>query len=534
MERNDSQQTREAFQRCYDFMQANYGDPVFGQDFYEYIFPDNEKQSEQSKEFSKPNALYLYQPNPESKKMKRRIMFKDTWENDYIEYVADNIFTLCGGLSYIGRVNKLALAQNMNALVFDIDGVGLAQLRTIIARTEIGAEQIRSIPLPTYIVLSGAGVHLYYVFDNPVPLYPNIKLQMKNLKYALTFRIWDYGGTTTVKKIQYQSINQGFRMVGSINDKYGTNVTAFKVGDRVSLDYLNQYVKPESRVDIAKPFRPTQLSREEAAEKFPEWYQKVVVNGDHRPQKWDIAGKVHGDDPYALYHWWLRQIDKVVGGHRYFFMMNLAIYACKCDVPEDMLNEDLDRVFEVLRKIPHTNDYGDPDELDKQDIIVAKEAYSKEYYGFKLEDHIKTSGIEVERNRRNGRKQAEHVKRITALRDLDYPDGSWRNKGGRPVGSGTAMEKVLKWRAAHPDGKKIDCHRETGLSRVTIDKWWDTDIEKEMQQHMLSSDYFETYLSSAPTDPEVEKRTQRLTAYYEGFLKYYGKKIPDEEEKNET
>ena len=92
-------------------------------------------------------------------------MFKDTWENDYIEYVADNTFTLCGGLAYMGRVNKLALAQNMNALVFDIDGVGLAQLRTIIARTEIGAEQIRSIPLPTYIVLSGAGVHLYYVFD---------------------------------------------------------------------------------------------------------------------------------------------------------------------------------------------------------------------------------------------------------------------------------------------------------------------------------------------------------------------------------
>ena len=27
-----------------------------------------------------------------------------------------------------------------------------------------------------------------------------------------------------------------------------------------------------------------------------------------RKKKWDIAGKVHGDDPYALYHWWLRQI----------------------------------------------------------------------------------------------------------------------------------------------------------------------------------------------------------------------------------
>ena len=45
-------------------------------------------------------------------------------------------------------------------------------------------------------------------------------------------------------------------------------------------------------------------------------------------------------------------------------------------------------------------------------------------------------------------------------------------KEGRPKGSGTAKKKVLQWRMKHPDGLKIDCERETGLSRHTILKWW--------------------------------------------------------------
>ena len=50
-----------------------------------------------------------------------------------------------------------------------------------------------------------------------------------SLKYDLTFRIWEYKGTSQLKAIQYQSINQGFRMVGSINAKYGTELVYSKL-----------------------------------------------------------------------------------------------------------------------------------------------------------------------------------------------------------------------------------------------------------------------------------------------------------------
>ena len=104
----------------------------------------------------------------------------------------------------------------MNALIFDLDGVGIGELRNLFLRFDGDPKRVRRLP--------------------------------KSLKYDLTFRIWEYKGTSQLKAIQYQSINQGFRMVGSINAKYGTELVAFRTGERVTLDYLNAYaIKPENR-----------------------------------------------------------------------------------------------------------------------------------------------------------------------------------------------------------------------------------------------------------------------------------------------
>ena len=69
-------------------------------------------------------------------------------------------------------------------------------------------------------------------------------------------------------------------MVGSINDKHGTELVAFRTGERVTLDYLNSYAKPENRVDVNKPFSPSKMTRAEAREAYPEWYERVVVRGE--------------------------------------------------------------------------------------------------------------------------------------------------------------------------------------------------------------------------------------------------------------
>ena len=352
---------------CYEYLSAQFPE-VGGCEFYEELFPDNEKSGEIYTDFSHPNAIYLYR-DEERGRERRRIMLKDTWEQDYMEYVEQNPLTLCSGLVYRRRANKLQNAQRMNALIFDLDGVGLMELRNLFLRFGGDPEKLRRLPMPTFIVLSGTGLHIYYVFQEPVDLYPNIKVQLKSLKYDLTFRMWEYKATSKQKAIQYQSINQCFRMVGSINDKHGTELVAFRTGERVTLDYLNAYAKPENRVDVNKPFRPTKMTRAQAKEKYPEWYERVVVQGNKRRKQWDIAGKVHGSDPYALYHWWLRQIGGIEGGHRYFFLMCLAIYAYKCGVPKKQLRQDMKKAFAELQKVEHVNP------LTEDDIRSALEAY---------------------------------------------------------------------------------------------------------------------------------------------------------------
>ena len=77
----------------------------------------------------------------------------------------------------------------------------------------------------------------------------------------------------------------------------------------------------------------------------------------------------------------------------------------------------------------------------------------------------------LDEDKRNWRKQEQHLRlargQLAILRDMG------EIKQGRPVGSGTAQNQVSEWRQQHPEGRKADCHRDTGLDPKTIRKWWD-------------------------------------------------------------
>lgn len=461
-----------------DLLKSEYVE-YSGFDFYNYIFPENESAGELHTDYSMPNAIYLYHDVRDEgtrRRMRRRVMLKDCWENDYKEYVENNPMTLCSGLAYRGRANKLDKAQRMHALAFDLDGVGAGELKNLFLRFGKPAKRIRTLPMPTFLVVSGTGLHVYYVFEKPVDLYPNIKLQMKSLKHDITFRMWDYKGTSKLKQIQYQSINQGFRMVGSINNKYGVPVRAFKIGDKVTVDMLNPYVNKISQVDLTKPFAPSKISRKQAAELYPDWYQRRVIERSKLPKKWDISGKrakkMGEEHRYDLYNWWLKKSGEILGGHRYFYMMCLAIYACKCDVPKRKLRADLEDVYKELQTVEHEN------ALEPADVKAALEAYDRNLYNFKIEDVEKLTNVRIERNKRNGRKRAVHIKYMNNQRAFKVEMGECTN-GGRPE----KAEIVADWCRKNPHGTKADCIRETGLSKKTVYKWWFYDVIQEAMQY---------------------------------------------------
>ena len=89
------------------------------------------------------------------------------------------------------------------------------------------------------------------------------------------------------------------------------------------------------------------------------------------------------------------------------------------------------------------------------------------YVTFPRDDIAKISGLTMPVNKRNWRKQAQHLKIARATRDIIHDN--WREGNGRP----SAQDRVYEWRRQHPEGRKADCHRDTGLDPKTIRKWWD-------------------------------------------------------------
>ena len=362
-------------------------------------------------------------------------------------------FSLVNGLTYFGRKNTIQNASKMYAMIFDLDGTTETTLNNFLS----GAYAAEAYPVPNYIALSGHNVHLYYRFEEPISLYPNIKLQLKELKYSLTGKMWNRY-TSTEKKVQFQGINQGFRAIGGKTKIEGVRVRAFVLNKHpFSLKELCQFVPEEKRIDEEKLWRESKFTLEQAKKKFPEWYERRVLQGV--PSGRWICKR-------DLYEWWLRQIKESASyGHRYFAVMCLAIYGVKSNIPQDEVEAD------AMTLVPFLNNINPAMPFTAEDCKSALECFDERYVRFPISDIEKITGIAIPKNKRNGRKMAVHVQFMNLNRQFKVLNGECTN-GGRPKGSGTAQMKVQQWREQHPEGRKVDCIRDTGLDKKTVYKWW--------------------------------------------------------------
>ena len=386
-----------------------------------------------------------------------RILLDDTFE-ETLKEMQEADFAILNGLTYFGGKNEQEHASKMYAMIFDMDGV----TDTTLYRFLYGAFNCEKIgynlyPIPNYVILSGHGIHLYYLFEKPIPLYPNIKVQLKAFKYALTESIWNVY-TSEVKR-QYQGINQGFRVIGGKTKIDGVRVRAFHLSNHpFTLSELGKFIDDkELLVDETKLFRESTMTLEEAKKAYPEWYQDKIINKQPR-RHWEIKP--------ALYEWWKKQIythpdDRF--GHRYFSIMCLAIYGAKCNIPYEQVKAD------ALKLVPFLDAIVPGNEFTEDDALSALECYDKKFCTFPRDDMEKISGIRIKANKRNYRTQELHLRIARNTRDILHPEG-WREGNGRKP----KAELVRAWRVEHPDGTKADCNRQTGIDPKTIRKWWDS------------------------------------------------------------
>ena len=238
----------------------------------------------------------------------------------------------------------------------------------------------------------------------------------------------------------------------------------------VNIEYLNRFVPTKIEIDEKKLFKESKLTLDQAKEKYPEWYENKVLKGLR--SYWTVKRD--------LYNWWIQQIKKEENGasygHRYFCIMTLVIYGIKCGLSKDEIKQD------AIDLIPFLNGLNKEEPFTEEDIKSALECYDERYNTFPLKDIEKLTNIRIERNKRNGRKQEMHLKGARAIRDINNPN--WRDGNGRKP----KKDIVQKWRLEHPEGKKADCIRDTGLDKKTVYKWWFTNqMPKTVLNHATVS-----------------------------------------------
>lgn len=440
---------------CCEFFGATF-EELEPMNFYRELFPEGELQKRDESNNWKYN-LIAYELRTISRNRKsnfRWIIGDDLAELEELQ--KSESFSVLAPISYVGKRRTAKNARLLYALVFDLDGVKKNQhLKDLIHQMNL-----EILPQATFIACSGFGLHLWYQFEFPIPLFKNVSQGFDKLKHALTELIWNKYITDDYKNIQFQPINQPFRIVGGVTKDYsstGHRVKIWRVNPHpTTLEYLNSFVSAENQCVVQYK---SELTLSQAKAKFPEWYEKRIVN-KQMTGSWTVKRD--------LYDWWKRQIaEKGAVGHRYYCIMCLAIYAKKCGIPFDELKVDamsLKKHFDSLTT-DSTNHF------TKKDINDALKAYEDEKITMPRASIEHFCGFEIPKNKRNGRKQKQHLEGARAIQAIkDKYDGTnWREGNGRP----SLEQVVLEYLKNNPGARKCDVARATGLHRHTVYKYYD-------------------------------------------------------------
>lgn len=426
-------------------------------EFYRDLFPLGSLQNKDESFNNKGNIVGISIDKNERKNNKRFIIFDD-FEN--LDNLVNVPFGLIAPVNYFGKNRSSDNARFLFAIAIDIDYVVEKNIRDLFFQIKNGLHA-----MPTYVVNSGRGLHLYYFLKEPIPLYKHYQKTLREFKEAMIERLWnDY--TSSKKEKDMTGVLQGFRTVGSFS-KLGKDypVVAFKTGPRYTLEELKEFTpnyKGNLELKFPEKSKKNKKNLEYYKKNFPEWYQERIIEGKPKGNgRWTVKRD--------LYNWWKEKIKKeIVSGHRYFGIMTLAIYGQKCGIEFEEVERDALSFLELLEE--RTEEDNNHFTLD--DIYTALDCYNEKYVRFPRKDLERITGVSMPANKRNGRKQEQHLVRARTVQIIDYPNGEWRNKKGKPIGTGTKENIVKEYIKKNPKSTMYRCQKDTGLSKNTIKKYW--------------------------------------------------------------
>lgn len=447
---------------------SQYYERVSPFEYYRDMFPENsfEKPNDST---CRPNGILNVINDTEQRgRSYARMIFDDLKE---IENNLDKKTVVVSPVGYSGKRKRSKLAYQIFGMIFDLDDVGVHQLNNLLFQMENGI-----LPFATYLVNSGTGIHVVYLFETPIPAMAQYYDSLNALKAELSDLIWNKYTSREDKK-QFQGIFQSFRVVGSPT-KLGADyrVSAYRIGEKTTIHELNCFVSKENQC-VFDDITYTNLN--EAEEKWPEWYQRHIVEG--RPVGDYTLSEREKARRRCWYEAWKKRIIKGAhDGNRHYCIGVLFNYARKAEIPLE------DAYKDAMELLPYLNTLTkrEGNQFTEDDIKAATVYYGQEFIKMGRTGIMRLTNVDIGQTKRNGRSRKEH---LTAPTFVDPKTGKKSinpckanrelalqamREHGEIIGRPDKGAIVHQWRAEHPTGRKSDCIRETGLTKPTVYKWW--------------------------------------------------------------
>lgn len=475
---------------------ASYGEEVGGSTFYQdYLFRELYEGSLEGETYKV--ALIEYDAEDGAKYHKVDV----DQIQDYL-HLNDVALSPC---LFHSNWRRKALLNYVSAFVLDIDRLRPMQLQ----RFFMLFEENRLLT-PSFIANSGSGVHFYYLLDKMLPCDSQKNEANMLIADAIYRSLYD----DVIKKEKWKDaqrhwLGQDYRVVNS-KTKFQQTSQIFRTGETYTIEQLIEYygiqIERQKRyatkkmVQYAKNIaRNLEIDLPDFSN-YQETYDFIHENQDadylfRQEKKKERAEKEKKrakkakkkEKPGTWYEntlYYMR--DHTAAGYRFSSMKALAVIAYKEreKVPREKFLQDLNELAEYWKTFDWKGD-----KFNARNVEAIERFYNnaQKYENTSSETLEEWLGYEFKRigtkRRKKPLSQKEHVKMMNYMRDEIHQIEGWRNKDGAP----TKREIVQEWQQQHQTGKKIECHRDTGLSRVTIDKWWNTAavIEIEPEYYVL-------------------------------------------------
>lgn len=450
--------------------------------FYETVFSDKDIYTDTCiVSYGSNEKMPLVKANPIEKTTK--VLTIEEMITSSVDY--GNVYV--APASFFRNCNITKCLKSLYAIVVDFDGdkrgVSVDLLKWLLERI---FENEDDLPSPTFVTNSGKGLHLFWVFEKPVPMFNENKRIMSELYKAIHQKLADYNA-----KPQKHHFAQAYRVVGS-RTKLNQTTTAFKTGEVLPAETLLRDFGIEKAIIWNEGRKKEKMEPSESMLKLAENIEKTLGVVCENRDDWDYVHKYISDNKKAFTEtfklnqserfrkndgtgwgsplWYATMKDRIIRdtpeGNRYTSLMALTVIGYKCNIPFETVKKDIDEIIIKWQIRPKSFEVRFHDEYRNRIDNMYSEKFKKvrkvqleEWLGFKMTSSSK----------RNGRKRAEHIKLMNFVRDELNQNKTWNKEGN---GRKPKKDIVQQWRLENPDGKKADCIRDTGLTKPTVYKWW--------------------------------------------------------------